>query len=387
MAAMGDPPRPEAAGAVKTLREAGVDTIMITGDHVLTALAVGRKLGIASREAQTMTGEKLSGLSEEELLQEMKHRDVRIFARVSPAQKVRIVNALKHQGKIVAMTGDGVNDAPSLRVADIGIAMGKNGTDVAREAADMILTDDNFATIEKAVEEGRGIYENIRKSVIFLLSSNLGELLTMLVAVICGFLAPLKSCHVLWINLITDSLPALALGVDPGDGKALMKHSPRMATESLFSRGGLACTCFYGVLIAGISLVAFSLPVLPLLREAEGLGQGIAMIREGLTKEAFLLRGQTYAFTVLGLSQLFHAIGMRDVTRSIFRMNHLENRVMLLAFFVGVTLQFAVTELPFLVRAFGTSPLQPREWGILIALAAVPLLAHELILLICGWRC
>ena len=386
LVALGDPIRPEAAGAVLTLKNAGVDTIMITGDHVKTALAIGKQLGIASREAQTITGDKMAKLSEEDLIREMRHGDVRIFARVSPAQKVRIVKALKRQGKIVAMTGDGVNDAPALKAADIGIAMGKNGTDVAREAADLVLTDDNFATIERAVEEGRSIYENIRKSVIFLLSSNLGELLTMFVAVACGFMAPLKSCHVLWINLITDSLPALALGVDPGDGKALMKHPPRKERESLFARGGMGCTCFYGILIAAISLTAYSLPVLPLLAEAADLKEWAGIIRGGLTSDAFLLRGQTYAFTVLGMSQLFHAIGMRDVNRSVFAMKPLENKVMLLAVGMGVLLQMAVTEIPFLNVQFGTAPLSLAEWGILTLLASLPLVAHEIIALFMGER-
>lgn len=356
LVAMEDPPRPEAADAVSLLRVAGVETVMITGDHAKTAFAIGKRLGIATREAQIMTGERLLRLSEEELAREMERRDLRIFARVSPAQKVQIVKAFQKRGKIVAMTGDGVNDAPSLKAADIGIAMGKNGTDVAKEAADLVLTDDNFATIERAVEEGRGVYENIRKSVIFLLSSNLGELLTMLVAVICGMASPLKSCHVLWINLITDSLPALALGVDPNDGKELMKFPPRRAKESLFARGGWECTCFYGILIAAISLFAFRL--------SDNVQQA-----------------QTYAFTVLGMSQLFHAIGMRDVNLSIFRRKPFENKVMIFAFVMGLLLQLAVTEIPMLVAAFGTMPLSLAEWLMLTALSAAPLLAHEVVLL------
>ena len=384
MIALGDPPRPEAAGAVELLKHAGVDTVMITGDHAKTALAIGKKLGIAKREAQVITGERLERLSEEDLAREIRRRDLRIFARVTPLQKVQVVKAFQRQGRIVAMTGDGVNDAPSLRAADIGIAMGKNGTDVARQAADLILTDDHFATIERAVEEGRGIYENIRKTVIFLLSSNLGELLTMFTAVALGFMAPLKSCHILWINLITDSLPALALSVDPNDGRALMKHSPRKKGESLFSRGGWECTCFYGILIAVISLMAFSMPLWPWMKEATGLGEKLLVFRAGLEKEAFLVRGQTYAFTVLGMSQLFHAIGMRDVGRSVFRMNHLENKVMLLALAAGMALQVAVTELPCFVKAFGTAHLSLSDWLVLSALAAVPIAAHEIVLLLFG---
>lgn len=181
-----------------------------------------------------------------------------MFARVSPEHKVRIVNAFRSAGMITAMTGDGVNDAPSLKNADIGIAMGRSGTDVAKQAADMILTDDNFSTIEKAIEEGRGIYENIKKSVIFLLSSNFGEIATMFAAIAAGVASPLKPSHILWINLITDSLPALALGVDQNDNRRLMRRPPRKAGESLFSGGGWFYTLFYGLLIAGISLLAFS---------------------------------------------------------------------------------------------------------------------------------
>ena len=371
---MRDPARPEAARAVADFKGAGVITVMITGDHVDTAFAIGRQLGIVQRFDQCLTGEQLEQLSDEELKEQLEN--VRVFARVSPAQKVRIVDGFKQRDEIVAMTGDGVNDAPSLKKADIGIAMGMEGTDVARQASDMILTDDNFATIRRAIEEGRGVYENIRKSVIFLLSSNLGEIITMFMAVICGLASPLKSSHILWINLITDSLPALALGVDKNDGESLMKQKPRTAKESLFARGGLACTCFYGALIAIISLTAFlSLPCAMI--RMQGLPLSLGQISHILQNGEVLSRAQTYAFTVLGMSQLFHAVGMRDVHRSIFRMNHLENGLMILACAVGFMLQFAVTEVPFLIGAFGTSSLSGQEWLRLIGLSAMPLLAHE----------
>ena len=372
---MKDPARPEAARAVADFKEAGVKTVMITGDHVDTAFAIGRQLGIVRRPEQCMTGEELGLLSEEELIEKIE--DIYVFARVSPAQKVRIVEALRQRGGIVAMTGDGVNDAPSLKKADIGIAMGKNGTDVARQASDMILTDDNFATIRRAIEEGRGVYENIRKSVIFLLSSNLGEIITMFFAVICGMASPLKSSHILWINLITDSLPALALGVDKNDGKSLMRQQPRKANESLFARGGLLCTCFYGVLIAGVSLTAFLMLPWALLR-TNGLAVTLENLTQILQNGSVLSKAQTYAFTVLGMSQLFHAVGMRDTQRSVFRMNHLENKLMILACAAGFLLQFAVTEIPFLIQAFGTSTLSGREWMRLCVLAAAPLFAHEI---------
>lgn len=379
MVGMRDPARPEAAGAVATFKQAGVETVMITGDHVDTAYAIGRQLGIVQNRQQCMTGQELARINEEELAERM--AQVRVFARVAPEQKVQIVTGFQQAGHIVAMTGDGVNDAPSLKKADIGIAMGAAGTDVAKQAADMILTDDNFATIEKAIEEGRGVYENIRKSVIFLLSSNLGEIATMFLAVICGLASPLRSSHILWINLITDSLPALALGVDPNDAKALMQHPPRKPGESLFARGGLACTCFYGLLIAAISLTAFFLIPLQALK-VQHLSVTLENIGRMMAQEGILRRSQTYAFTVLGMSQLFHAVGMRDMGRSFFRMNHLENKLMILACIIGFLLQFAVTEIPFLITAFGTTHLQWREWGILTLLAAFPLMAHEVMILV-----
>lgn len=378
MVGMKDPARPEAAEAVETFREAGVETVMITGDHVDTAFAIARQLGIVRRIDQCMTGGEIQRESEEEFAERLEN--VRVFARVSPEQKVRIVRGFQKKGRIVAMTGDGVNDAPSLKAADIGIAMGMTGTDVAKQASDMILTDDNFATIEKAIEEGRGVYENIRKSVIFLLSSNLGEIMTMFFAVLCGLASPLKSAHILWINLITDSLPALALGVDKNDGRSLMRNKPRKAEESLFARGGLSCTCFYGVLIAAISLTAFLTLPIGLIR-AGGLPLTVANLASVLQDQAVLCKAQTYSFTVLGMSQLFHAVGMRDVQRSIFRMKHLENKLMIAACVLGFFLQFAVTEVPFLITAFGTSHLSLTEWMHLSVLAAFPLLAHECIAL------
>ena len=381
---MRDPARPEAAGAVADFKEAGVTTVMITGDHVDTAFAIGRQLGIVENRNQCMTGEELTRLSDENLIRRLETN--RVFARVSPAQKVRIVDGFQKRGEIVAMTGDGVNDAPSLKAADIGIAMGMNGTDVARQAADMILTDDNFATIRRAIEEGRGVYENIRKSVIFLLSSNLGEIITMFVAVLCGLASPLKSSHILWINLITDSLPALALGVDKNDGKSLMRQRPRKAQESLFARGGLACTCFYGVLIGAISLTAFLMLPCALLR-ANSLPLTPAGISRLLANPNLLSKAQTYAFTVLGISQLFHAIGMRDTGKSVFRMDHLGNKLMIAACALGFCLQFAVTEIPFLIQAFGTSHLSGGEWMRLCTLAAAPLFAHELLFLISSKSC
>lgn len=377
---MRDPARPEAGEAVEIFRHAGVTTVMITGDHVDTAYAIARQLGIAGHRSQCITGRELERLDDTSFLKRIK--DLRVYARVTPAQKVRIVKGLQLNGEIVAMTGDGVNDAPSLKAADIGVAMG-TGVDVAKQAADMILADDNFATIEKAIEEGRGVYENIRKSVIFLLSSNLGELMTMFVAVAMGMASPLKSSHILWINLITDSLPALALGVDKNDSKSLMRCPPRKASESLFARGGIACTLFYGALITVIGLAAFLvLPCGILAAEGELVGNPftwVERLRELMSREQILEKSQTYAFTVLGMCQLYHAIGMRDVQKSVFAMRPRDNLLMVAACIIGFILQFAVTEIPFLIRAFGTSHLSGQEWLLLSVLAAFPLFAHEVI--------
>ena len=373
-----DPPREEAAGAVSCFKHAYVDTVMITGDHVDTAFAIAQQLGIACKKEECLTGVELDALSEEEFIRNVE--SIRVYARVSPEHKVRIVEALKAKGKVVAMTGDGINDAPSLKAADVGIAMGRGGTDVARNAADLVLVDDNFATIEKAMREGRGIYENIRKTILFLLSSNFGEILTMLAAVLAGFPAPLKASHILWVNLITDSLPALSLGVDKNDGDALMRERPRKSNESMFSSGGLTCMLCYGVVIGIISLLAFlTVPYEMLL--AKGLPVSLANIEKVLGMEEVLCRAQTHAFTVLGMSQLLHAIGMRDVNKSVFRMKLFENSTMIFATVAGIFLQVLVTEIPYFVSLFKTSRLAVEEWMRLFLLSATPLVIHELMVL------
>ena len=371
-----DPPRPEAKDAVEIFKGASVRTVMITGDHKDTAFAIAKDLGIATSEDQCMSGDQLDRLTVEELAKQVD--DLRVFARVSPEHKVMIVRALRSKGYIVSMTGDGVNDAPSLKAADIGVAMGITGTDVAKSAADMVLTDDNFATIEKAIAEGRGIYANIKKTVLFLLSSNFGEIITMFAAILAGLATPLKAIHILWVNLITDSLPGLALGVDKNDRKLIMHRPPRDPNESLFAEGGLPMTLFYGALIAAITLAGFLfVPVRLLLQQGQAVS--IAAIDAVLADPALLAESQTFAFTILGMSQLFHALGMRDTEKSIFRMNPLENKAMILAFFVGLGLQVAVTEVPFLVRVFGTYSLHLNEWLILAVVSAIPLLFHELL--------
>ncbi len=379
LVSMQDPVRQEAVQAVADFARAGVATVMITGDHPDTAFSIAKELGIASRPEQCITGRELDHLKEHSFLQRLK--ELRVFARVTPEHKVRIVEGYRTLGKTVAMTGDGVNDAPSLQAADIGIAMGMNGTDVARGAADFVLMDDNFATIHTAIREGRGIYENIRKSVLFLLSSNLGEIMTMLVTIVAGLPSPLKASFILWINLITDSLPALALGVDDNDSEGLMREKPRRKGDSLFARGGLLCVICYGLVIGGVSLAAFlKVPYDRIV--AEGLPVSLHNVIEGLRISAVLAKAQTHAFTVLGISQLFHAIGMRDVNRSVFKMNHRNNPYMIGAFLIGIALQAAVTEIGPLIGLFGTVRLSLMEWGQLIALSATPLIVHELLVAI-----
>ena len=373
-----DPPRPEAKDAVEIFKQASVTTIMITGDHIDTAFAIAKELGISDKEEQCITGDRLNHMSQTELNAAVP--DLRVFARVSPEHKVMIVNAFRSHGHIVSMTGDGVNDAPSLKAADIGVAMGITGTDVAKGAADMVLTDDNFATIEKAIKEGRNIYNNIQKSVLFLLSSNLGEILTMFIAIIVGLASPLKAIHILWVNLITDSLPGLALGVDTGDPD-IMKYSPRNPKESMFARGGLAITISFGLVIGVITLLAYlAIPINTILDAGQSLT--FANLKLALEDEAIYRHAQTYAFTTLAVSQLFNAIGMRNLNRSIFRFNHLDNKMMLAAFAIGMLLQVSVTEIPGLINVFGTTELSLQEWISLIALSTAPLWFHELLVMI-----
>jgi Ca2+-transporting ATPase len=381
-----DPPRPEAKASVKTLKNAGIRTIMITGDHKDTALAIAKELGIAEDEAQCITGTELNELTQEQLNERV--CDIRVFARVSPEHKVMIVKAFKSNGSIVSMTGDGVNDAPSLKAADIGVAMGITGTDVAKGASDMVLTDDNFATIEKAVAEGRGIYGNIKKTVLFLLSSNFGEVISMFSAIAAGLIAPLQSIHILWVNLITDSLPALALGVDP-KSRDIMNEKPRDPNESLFAHGGLAFTFYNGIMIAALTLGAFLWSPVIHLNEAgipatlgniRDLFNGVLVIKDADLPD-IIRHAQTYAFTTLGVSQLFHAIGMRNYDKSLFQISHTDNLAMIGAFTGGLLLQILVTEIPFLTEVFETSQLSLREWINLILLSMVPLLSHEIIVM------
>ncbi len=369
LVAMIDPPRPEAKGAVANFKGAGITTVMITGDHKDTAFAIAKDLGIVQNIEQCRTGKEIDDLSEEELQELVK--TVRVFARVSPENKVSIVKAFKANGNIVAMTGDGVNDAPSLKAGDIGIAMGITGTDVAKSAADMVLTDDNFASIEKAVEEGRGIYSNIKKTVVFLLSCNMGEVFSMFFMICLGFPAPLIAIHLLWVNLITDSLPAISLGMDPKD-PLNMKDKPRDPDESIFAHGGYFATFGYGLVVAIITIAGFMLTALHL--------NDWSLTYTELTQLSgdTLHQCQTVAFTVLAVSQLFHMLGMSNIRRSFIHVFTNKNWMMLLAFVVGLGLQLLVVEVPVFNSVFSTHNFDGFEWIIVCCLALVPLIVHEI---------
>ena len=374
MVAMIDPARPEAKPAVRQFKDAGITTVMITGDHKDTAFAIAKDLGIAETIDQCMMGSDVDKLTPEQLQEACK--TVRVFARVSPENKVQIVKAFKANGNICAMTGDGVNDAPSLKAADIGIAMGITGTDVAKGAADMVLTDDNFASIEKAVEEGRSIYANIKKTVIFLLSSNIAEVLAMFFIICIGFPAPLIAIHLLWVNLITDSLPAISLGMDPKDPNN-MKEKPRDPNEGIFANGGLRNTIMYGAFITVAVLVAYF---------ACGWLHGettLAGIKALYNSNADVLhQAQTMAFTTLAVSELFHMVGMSNPNRSFVHVFKNKNWMMALAFAMGIILQLIVIEVPLISKVFSTYALSAPEWLVTCALSLIPLIAHEIVVLI-----
>lgn len=371
--AMIDPARPEARPAVEKFKTAGITTVMITGDHKDTAFAIAKDLGIAQTIDQCKLGSDVDNMSEEELKETCK--TARVFARVSPENKVQIVKAFEANGNICAMTGDGVNDAPSLKAADIGIAMGITGTDVAKGAADMVLTDDNFASIEKAVEEGRGIYANIKKTVIFLISSNIAEVLTMFVIVLIGLPAPFIAIHLLWVNLITDSLPAIALGMDPKDPNNMLE-SPRDPKESLFAKGGMKTTLIYGAALSLAVLIAYF--SCAWLNGAVSYSE-IKALYDG--NDELLHQAQTMAFTTLAFGELFHMIGMSNVNKSFVTVFKNKNWMMLVAFVAGIVLQLFVIETPVVQEIFSTANLTASEWGITLGFSVLPLIIHEAVVL------
>lgn len=375
MIGMIDPERPEVVESIKTFKRAGIKTVMITGDHKDTALAIAKKLGIAEKPEECIMGHELDELSDEQLRERVP--SLSIFARVSPEHKVKIVKAIQANGNVSSMTGDGVNDAPSLKAADVGVAMGITGTDVAKGAADIVLQDDKFTTIEKAVKEGRNIYENVKKSILFALSSNVSEVMVMFAAIAAGLAAPLKAVHILWINLLTDSLPCFALGVDPNSSSDVMNKKPRKNGESIFAGGGYAKVGVYSIVIALVTLIAFLYePVSSVL--ASGKAISLDMIIEKLRDADVLARSQTLAFSTLAMSELFHAIGMRDTDNFLFRFKHLDNKIMILAFVFGILGQVAVTEIPFLTEIFGTVRMTWQMWLFVVLISLAPLVVHEI---------
>ncbi|WP_160033616.1 calcium-translocating P-type ATPase, SERCA-type [Paenibacillus sp. An7] len=351
LAGMIDPPRKEARDAIATCRRAGIKTVMITGDHSLTAEAIAHQLGILPRGGKVMTGQQLTQFSDDDLDKEVDQ--IYVYARVSPEHKLRIVKSLQRKGHVVAMTGDGVNDAPAIKAADIGIAMGITGTDVTKEASALILSDDNFSTIVAAIEEGRNIYENIRKFIRYLLASNVGEILTMFFAMMAGLPLPLLPIQILWVNLVTDGLPAMALGVDQAE-KDLMEHKPRSAKENIFARRLGWKIISRGVLIGLCTLAAFWIT-----------------LRIDPHNPAHLVKAQSVAFATLVMAQLIHVFDCRS-SRSIFHRNPLQNKYLVFAVISSVVLLLGVMYTPQLQPIFKTTALDLREWALVIVAAGIP---------------
>jgi len=351
-----DPPRPGVKEAIHTCHEAGVRAVMITGDHKLTAVAIAKELGLWEEGATSLSGSELEELSDDDLGRQV--NSVRVFARVTAEQKLRIVRAFKKQGHVVAMTGDGVNDAPALREAHIGIAMGKDGTDVAREAADMVLADDNFATIVHAVREGRAIWRNIQKFIFFLLSSNMGLLVTVFVAALAPDLPALSALMILWINLVTNGLPALALGVDPPDGSQMMEP-PRKTREGL-----LGTREYVGIFVVGIIM--------------GGLGIACYKWHWDVPDKDRINYGRAMAFSLLALSPLFHAWNCRSASRSIFSLRPFISIPLVLAVLLSAAIHLVSVLIPSLREVFQTYALGLREWLILLGWSAAIIPAIEI---------
>ena len=362
MVGMIDPARPEAKEAVEKCKTAGIKPVMITGDHKVTAMAIAKDIGILENESEAITGSELEKMPQEELEKNVKNYSV--YARVSPEHKVRIVKAWQSQGEVVAMTGDGVNDAPALKTADIGAAMGIVGTDVAKEAADVVLTDDNFATIVSAVEEGRRIYDNILKAVQYLLSSNIGEIIVLFVATMFGWLAePLLPIHILWINLVTDSLPALALSVDPAE-KDIMKRKARK-DKNIFSKGMTFRVIYQGIMVGVLTLLAFCI--------------GCRFDFASLANPEVAMTAQTMAFAVLAMSELVHAYNVRSNKESIFKLKLKTNMVLVLATLVSLLLMVVVLGVPVLQGMFEVTELSITNWVWVILLSLAPLTIVEIL--------
>ncbi len=360
MVGMIDPPRPEVKAAVETCRTAGIRPVMITGDHKVTAVAIAKEIGILREGDEAITGAELQQMSDEDLSKNVHKYSV--YARVSPEHKVRIVKAWKSHDEVVAMTGDGVNDAPALKASDIGAAMGIVGTDVAKEAADVVLTDDNFATIVSAVEEGRRIYDNILKAVAYLLSANIGEIITLFIATLLGWMVePLLPIHILWVNLVTDSLPALALSVDPAEKNIMNRKAKK--NKNIFSKGMIWRIVYQGVMIGILTLVAF--------------GVGCNFNFESLSNPEVATRAQTMAFAVLAFSELVHVLNLRSNKESIFKVGLFTNKVLIGAIALSAVLMLVVLTIPGLQSIFEVATLSMNDIWVVIGLTFAPLLIVE----------
>ena len=347
-----DPPREGVKEAIKTCKRAGIKIVMITGDHLKTAVAIAKDLGIMTRGDLSIDGTNLERMSQEELEENIMKYSV--FARVSPEHKVMIVKAFQSKGRIVAMTGDGVNDSPALKNADIGIAMGKGGTDVAKNAADMILTDDNFVTIVEAIKEGRTIYDNIKKAVHFLIATNIGEIVTIFVGLIMGIKSPLLAIQLLWVNLVTDSLPAIAIGLEKPE-KNIMNRLPRNPKKSLFANGLWSSIILEGIMMGMLTLVAFSMG----------------------NKLWGLEVGRTMAFVAIGLIELVHSLNIKS-DESIFKSGIFENKFLVGAFVLGAFMQVVVVVVPPLAKIFSLSLLNMYQWLIVILISMLPIVIMEI---------
>lgn len=356
-----DPPRPEVKLAIEECRSAGIVPVMITGDYLETALAIGKELGIATNDDQAIMGKELNNMTDEQLREIVKTK--RIFARVSPENKVQIVTALKENGEIAAMTGDGVNDAPAIKRADIGIAMGITGTDVAKNTAEVILTDDNFATIVNSVEEGRIIYANIKKFVSFLLSCNIGEVLIMFIAMVVGAPIPLTVIQLLWLNLVTDSFPALALGVEKGEPD-IMNQPPRKTDEQIIDKNLIDNIITQSISIAVATLGAFFI--------------SLKFLHAGESGEAQIVAAQTVAFITLILAELLRAFSARSEKYSVFELGLFSNKSLVYAFLGSLVLTLAVVYVPFLQNIFNLIPLRLIDWAIVLPLSFVPFSIGEI---------
>lgn len=347
-----DPPREGVKEAVKTCKKAGIKTVMITGDHIATAKAIAKELNILGTNDKAITGQELDKIPQKEL--EKSVSEYSVFARVTPEHKVRIVKAWQKTGAVVAMTGDGVNDSPALKNADIGIAMGKNGTDVAKNAADMILADDNFVTIVEAVKQGRNIYDNIKKAIHFLIATNIGEIVTIFMGLVLGLKSPLLAIQLLWINLVTDSLPAIAIGLEPAD-KDIMRRKPVNSRKGIFADGLWNKIVVEGTMIGMLTLVAFTLG----------------------NKFFGLEVGRTMAFLSMGLLELVHSFNIKS-EQSIFKIGVLENKFLIGSFILGTIIQISVVLIPVLAEIFQLVPLNQTQWLITIVISLLPIPIMEL---------